>query len=68
MVVDRPADSQECFRWTVLADLFVSSGITDEINWTGIRQRMNTLRFINVKGGGKRMSLSEIETLKKEMM
>ena len=64
-VTGTPCNSHECFKWTILAGMHVSSELTGEIHFSELQQHREKISFEGIECGGNRMSLSQIPEFEK---
>lgn len=62
-VIGRPANSTDCFLWSVLAGLHTTSDVVGEIHWTEFSQHRNQIRFEPKARALDHVSVEEIEPL-----
>ena len=59
-VIGIPGNSQECFKWAVLAGMKAPRDLTGEIHFSELSEHRHSLSFDGIEDRGKRMPISQI--------
>lgn len=65
-VVGRPADSTDCFVWSVVAGLYSEPSVIGEKHWTEYSRHRHQLRFEQKHRTGDHVSLADVEPFEQE--